>query len=1777
SSIFANARTLDEYWNNIIDKVDGITDVPADRWLIDDYFDEDPTVADKTYCKRGGFIPEIDFDPMEFGLPPNILEVTDVAQMLTLIVAREVLKDAGVLDNPSVDRDRIGVTLGIGGGQKLIGPLVSRLQYPILDRVLKSSGVEQSDRDIIIDKFKKAYIGWEENSFPGMLGNVISGRVANRFDLGGMNCVVDAACAASLAAMKMAIRELQTGASDMMLTGGICCDNSIFMYMSFSKTPAFTPTGIIQPFDHKSQGMLVGEGLGMVALKRLEDAERDGDQIYAVVKGVGSSSDGKYKSIYAPRSSGQAKALQRAYDEAGFAPSTVGLIEAHGTGTVAGDAAEFGGLRAVFENGNERKNHIALGSVKSQIGHTKSAAGVAGFIKIVSALHHKVLPPTINVTEPNPALDIADSAFYLNTESRPWIQDGDTPRRAGVSAFGFGGTNFHFAVEEYKPKVDGKYRRQHVARSLVLSATDRQTLQQLCQTELGQLREQGSLHFESFVKTYAIRNIPNEHARFGFVANDVAEAIEGLEKAVAKLEMDEQAWQTPSGLFYRSTAVDAKSVAGLFSGQGSQYVNMGKDIAMNFPPLLNVMSAMNALFKVDDSTGDFAQILYPNPVFNKDDEKALAQQLQLTQYAQPAIGSMSLGLYKIFRRAGLDVNCVAGHSFGELTAYCAAGVISEPDYLMLAKIRGQSMAAPKEEGFDAGTMIAVVGDSTRVEGVIQDIEGVQIANFNSGNQVVVAGKTPAIAIAKDALKAADLRVVDLPVSAAFHTPLVSHAYKPFANAIDTVAFNVPQIPVYSNTTGVVHPSDVDTLKNQLKDHVLNSVQFKSEIEAMYEAGARVFVEFGPKNVLTKLTQEILKQKPHHCVALNANPKKNSDVEMRSAAVQLAVLGVLCYDIDTYEVTREKLSEKTVPKMSVKLTGANYVSPKTAKIYQDALNNGHQIKQAAGAPVAAVAPTNTVEPVSDVSAPTLAPEAAPIAAAAAVAVASKKVSAAPSAPSSSVSSVVASAISTLTPQMLSVVADKTGYPEDMLELSMDMEADLGIDSIKRVEILGAMQDHVGDLPDLDPDELSELRTLQEVVDYLEGKLNGGAVAQVVASSAPVPALAVSAAPVAATVAFSATSASVSDLTPQMLSVVADKTGYPEDMLELSMDMEADLGIDSIKRVEILGAMQDHVGDLPDLDPDELSELRTLQEVVDYLEGKLPGGVAVVAPQAVASSAPAPAPAPAAPARILAPNAPEPISEQAPSSAVEVISLTQPTLRQIDNVQSHVLLVDEGTEFTQRCVEKLCQQQLKVILLKWPEDLVSSNNQFDGVQVAPLVSCDEQDIKTCLDNVGMVSSIQALVFLQPVLMNMSQDDRMRYVTASFMLLKHIHSTLMNTVHQSKQAALLTVSRLDGSLGYGATVLPDVSQSALLGLTKTAKHEWNNIYCRAVDIAPSINATTAADHVFAELFDQQQIISEVGYSSMGRVMLERASRDSYQLPMGRTVNADSVFLVSGGAKGVTKSCVLRLAKQHMCCFILLGRSDVIEEPDWAKNITDDASLKRAAMDDLILRGEKPTPVVVNRVVNDVLSSREINETLSDIKACGARATYVSVDVTDKDALNKNIAPSVQAFGQVTGIIHGAGVLADKLIVQKKPDEIERVYKTKVLGLLSMLACVDRNALTHLALFSSAAGFYGNVGQSDYSAANETLNKFALNFKRSRPSCHVLSFNWGPWDGGMVTDSLRKMFSERGVYVIPVDSGAQLFVNELVAESNECVQILVGTGIVHGDTGAPSVKKSS
>ncbi len=451
SCIFPGAGDVQTFWENIVSKHDAVSDAPPD-WEGLPYYDPQSSANDRIYCKRGGFLREIDFTPSDFGVMPRAVDGADPDHFIALKVAAEALCDAGYGEG-HLPTERTQVI--VGRGTYINRAFTNQLQHCLIIeqtlRILKALHPEHDDSELeqIKRQLKAGLAPFNTEVAPGLVPNVMTGRIANRFNLMGANYTVDAACASSLLSVELAAQALVSGKCDLALAGGANVATAAPTYMLFCQLQALSKAGQIRPFDEKADGTLLGEGFGMLVLKRREDAERDGDRIYALIKSIGVASDGRALAVLAPRVEGEELAIRRAYEQAAIPPATIGLVEAHGTATPVGDEAEMAALTRVFAEPGDGRAWCAMGTVKSMIGHLIPAAGIAGLIKTALALYHKVLPPTLHCENPNPKFGFGKSPFYINTETRPWIHGAATPRRAGVSAFGFGGINAHAILEEH--------------------------------------------------------------------------------------------------------------------------------------------------------------------------------------------------------------------------------------------------------------------------------------------------------------------------------------------------------------------------------------------------------------------------------------------------------------------------------------------------------------------------------------------------------------------------------------------------------------------------------------------------------------------------------------------------------------------------------------------------------------------------------------------------------------------------------------------------------------------------------------------------------------------------------------------------------------------------------------------------------------------------------------------------------------------------------------------------------------------------------------------------------------------------------------------------------------------------------------------------------------------------------------------------------------------------------------------------------------------------------
>ena len=744
------------------------------------------------------------------------------------------------------------------------------------------------------------------------------------------------------------------------------------------------------------------------------------------------------------------------------------------------------------------------------------------------------------------------------------------------------------------------------------------------------------------------------------------------------------------------------------------------------------------------------------------------------------------------------------------------------------------------------------------------------------------------------------------------------------------------------------------------------------------------------------------------------------------------------------------------------------------------------------------------------------------------------------------------IEALTKTMLEVVSEKTGYPAEMLDLDMEIEADLGIDSIKRVEILGTMMDIYPDLPEINPEELVELRTLRQIADHIKSELSsGGQVAQsVVTEESLDPIVTTTLTKPKPSDALPLAHVELEGFTRSVLAVVGENTGYPAEMLELDMELETELGVDRIKLIEMFRVLREQYPTLRDIDHTELTELRTLEDLVVYTRKLVPF-----------EESP----------RTEARPQESPVEGSISQSFARLKHLPAPDFLEFNLPDNHIcLLTDDGTSATVELAESLMGGGWKVVVLSFPTSLIRERLPLSqGIHRITLEDLSEVHLEETLQNISSdFGPIGGFIHMNPpheldpsdgILPSEAGKTLLLHV---FLSAKHLKASLTQTNPPGRRF-FVTVARMNGTLGVGEGEF-NIVDGGLFGLTKTLNLEWESVFCRAIDLSPDLDTDQVVSTIWAELHDPDRRIVETGYGSQGRVTLVPEALDMAPPSQDHCgIDSSSVFLVSGGARGVTAECVVRLASKCHGKYILLGRSTFTgEEPEWARDCFDEAELRKRGMDVLNSQGEKPTPMKVQELLKPVLANREITRTLTAIREAGGEAEYVSVDVTDAEALQQ-VAPITERFGPITGIIHGAGVLADKMIEKKTIDDLEAVYSTKVKGLEALLSCVDTDKLKYLILFSSAAGFFGNPGQSDYAIANEILNKTAHKFKHKHPDCHVVSFNWGPWDGGMVTDSLKRMFTERGIQVIPVDGGAQVFVDRLTI-GDSSPQILVGSSML-------------
>ena len=804
---FPKAKDLDSYWQLLSHGIDAISEVPSDRWNIDDFYDSDLESSGKMNTRWGGFLENIqEFDAEFFGITPREAERLDPQQRLLLEVSWEALENANLLPS-SLSGSQTGVFVGI-----------SNSDY---GRVLLKDFTNIN-----------AYNG------TGSAFSVAANRISYFFNFKGPSVAIDTACSSSLVSLHYACHSLRNHESDLCLSGGVNAILSPELTINFSQAHMMAADGRCKTFDNLADGYVRGEGCGMVVLKRLTDALRDGDNIRAIIRGTAINQDGLTNGITAPNGPSQQAVIKQALKNAGVSPEQISYVETHGTGTPLGDPQEFKSLKTVLMKERGGDQPCWLGSVKTNIGHLESAAGVAGLIKVVLALQHREIPPHLHLKELNRYISLKGTSFDIPNVCQKW-EINNHPRFAGISSFGFGGTNCHVIVEEAEAnhQIQQQPSPKRPYHLLNLSAKNESALDELARQYVNYLEQNPQISLQELCHT---ANTRRSHLNYGItiVGKHTSEMKEKLLSFTAHEESE-------NVLNITVKQKTKNKLVWMFTGQGSQYPNMGRQLyetesifKTSFDQCSNIL---------DEYLGEsLLDILYC-------DQPDASRKLNQTAFTQPALFAIEYALSQLWQSWGIYPDVVMGHSVGEYVAACIAGIFSLEDGLKLIAHRGRLIQSLPQKG----KMMATLIDEELLESLIQPFsDKIAIAAFNGSNNFVLSGDGDSIDQIFSAMQAKDIPAKFLEVSHAFHSPLMQPMLGEFKKITDEINYNQPKIDMISNVTGELSTEEISTSQYWL-NHVVKPVKFRQSFQYLNQAGYKIFLEVGPKPILLGMGKTIL--------------------------------------------------------------------------------------------------------------------------------------------------------------------------------------------------------------------------------------------------------------------------------------------------------------------------------------------------------------------------------------------------------------------------------------------------------------------------------------------------------------------------------------------------------------------------------------------------------------------------------------------------------------------------------------------------------------------------------------------------------------------------------------------------------------------------------------------------------------------------------------------------------------------------------------------------------
>ncbi len=1665
---YPGSRNPRQLWENILSRRRQFRRIPDCRLPLKDYYHKDKQREDKTYARMAAVIDGFVFDWAARRIPQSTYLATDMAHWLAFETALQAIADAGFTRN-SFPGKRTGVIIGntLTGEHTRSNSL--RLRWPFVRKVFlaaaRDCGVTSKEigriEQTLESYYKSAFPAASEDTLAGGLSNTIAGRICNYLNSDGGGYTVDGACSSSLIAVTTAAAGLYAGDLDLALAGGVDISLDPFELVGFSKTRALT-AGEMNVYDRRGDGFIPGEGCGFVVLKRYPDAVRDGDAVYAVIRGWGISSDGGNAAITAPSVTGQALALTRAYKRAGYGIDSVDFIEGHGTGTAVGDKTELAAIGSLFSRDRTDPENAdrccGVTSFKSIMGHTKAASGIGGFIKAVMAVNRRVCPPTAGCERPNQVF--SDDARHIYPVLMGKVLPAAEKMRAGVSAMGFGGINCHVTIESagspdmgLAPSLDEQTLMASSQNNevFVLSAHEPARLLDRGRDLLAAAKGMSYGELADLAAETGRNVDPGERVRAAVTAGTPGELIDRLRKLVSVLDGRDfnpgDVHREPSGDIWIGHGVDRTRLGFLFPGQGSQQLNMARILAGRHPWARELVESADRL-SGQFGTTPLSRIIFP-PTDQAGDAGRLEtwfQRLSKTANAQPAITLASVLWCRFLRELGIAPTAVGGHSLGELTAFHAAGAFDTRTLLRFAFARGQAMTLCQQT---SGTMASFQCSRHQIESLIGQMSHgyVTLANINGPSQMVASGEKTAIDRLTQLASAEGISVRLLPVSDAFHCLLATPAANRLAETMP-LSGEVSELNMrlFSSTDGREIAAGCD-LKSHFVKQITAPVEF-AELAASIGRCTDLLIEVGPGRVLSGLVQSADPATVPACLPVESSPLCTRDLNRL-----LATLHVHGVAVNWEALYANRLIHPFVPAENQSF----YVNPCENISFADTVGDATVPAPAESAAASVInrfmdLPADAIENYLKDRGPFIAEVIEADLRHFPTAVSADTGNGA--APAARVQTAAGEKATNTTDAMgpgldslYDLVAETTGFPRETLTPESRFLDDLNLDSIKSGDLIARYAQRIGLSGNLDPAGLTNT-CLGDIVDMATDLLSGRKPDVDKASA----------------------------LTPDRVQAVL--VAHASRILGIpATDMAADalvgpdlkMGTDQLRELLRTASRVVELDPHMDLQPLLHRSIRQIAEIFVRMVG-------------------------VAEARDQAPTIELP-NEWVREFKVDLVEKDRPELpvwhgkRTEDQwPKAHVLILggSPGHGVCHALKRRLISMGAKV-----------------NVQ-----NVDAMETGALSNGLDAFSHFVA-VLPEPGKGGASSEERL---TEAIRRLSIAAAAPPPASHGPRRRSCLVFVQFGGGyLGTRPDAAP-VDPYSACGLAKSVHLERDDLKTRVVDFDPGLDADLMAEKTIAEMAGPENFTA-AGYDGrLCRRTMAMSPMDPVDYRPDSTVWTPSdVILATGGAKGITAACALAVARETGAQMALIGRTP-LDGPD-----------------------------------DGHPGAQKVREMLRQYEQAGLKARYYACDVCDGKSVARTVARIRREMGDITGVVHGAGLNMPRRIYQVSAQQALEEVSPKVLGALNLLHALEQSPPKLVVGFTSIIGVTGMPGNGWYAFSNETLDLILRRFAADHPGVRTLSVAYSIWrDEGMgARMGSVQALKQKGIDAIPTEEGVKRFVH--------------------------------